>query len=560
MSQSSTHLPSFPGRFVLFLLLGLLAGHAGAATRAWLDRDRIALGETVTLNIETDATASASPDYAPLETEFGLSGHTSRRGNRRSLFAVALKPRRDGVLTVPAIRVGNERTSPLSLVVTPADDRPVAGAGEDVFIESGPDHSRPYVQQSVGWVVRLYAAVPIVTGTLDQPIPDGVAFQRVGNDAQYSRTMGGRRYQVIERRYMLIPEHSGELRVPGATFEGRSAASFFDDMFGGRRGNRLQAQAPAHALQVQSIPADAPQPWLPLHDLQLRYRANPSGLRQGHAATLTIEALADGATATQMPELELPPIDGVQVFAERPQIDETFVDGRPRVKLTRSFSLVPDRAGEVQLSGVRMDWWDVAAGQTRSATLPALSWTVRADAGDALAKMAPTTDASAPTPVVSPRPSDRIEVPASADDGNARYWAAAAALFAMLWLATLLWGLHRRQPMATAKARAATVDGVAVRPDPSVLRQALDMGSFEDVAEALCAMAQPPVATVDAVIVRLDDPAQRQAVEAMQRARWAGGDGPGARDQLRTAFVHGPRWKAVVEPEASPLPPLYPRE
>ena len=40
------------------LLLCMAASSVLAQTRAWLDRDRIALGETVTLNLETDGSAT----------------------------------------------------------------------------------------------------------------------------------------------------------------------------------------------------------------------------------------------------------------------------------------------------------------------------------------------------------------------------------------------------------------------------------------------------------------------------------------------------------------------
>src|SRR5688572_21539717 len=77
-----------------------------AQTRAWLDRDRIGLGETATLNVETTQLAAGAPDYAPLRPDFGLSGHTSSRRiesvngrtQARTLYAVALLPRRDGVI------------------------------------------------------------------------------------------------------------------------------------------------------------------------------------------------------------------------------------------------------------------------------------------------------------------------------------------------------------------------------------------------------------------------------------------------------------------------------
>lgn len=557
------------------LLLGLLAMTcvAHAAPRAWLDRDRIELGETVTLNVEADLMAAA-PDYGPLEGDFDVSGHSSRHsyvagsnGTRTTtLFAVALRPRQDGVLTIPALQVGAERTAPLSLVVAPARVSAPAGARGDVFIESRADDTAPYVQQSVGWVVRLFSAVPIVSGTLDQPAPDGASLRRTGDDVQYSRTIDGRQYQVVERRFMLVPERSGSLSMPAATFEGRGTAGLFDDMFGSGRGSRLSARGDGTTLRVQAIPASAPQPWLPLHGLELRYRANPTRLLQGEAATLTIEAVADGATGAQMPDLVLPPIEGVQVFPEKAQVDERFVDGRPRTTVTRRFSLVPNRDGPVRLSGVGMAWWDVAAGKPRKTELPALDWTV--DAAGRLppsGQIAPTADAPAvggdAAEAPSSPPIQLAATPATGDHG--RVWMFAAVAFAMLWLITLLLALHWRSGRAGPTAPGAGLSGRSAGehapPAPGVLRKALDTGDFDDVARALCAAAIPPARDLDAVRQRLEDPAQRDAVDALQRARWADGDGPDARRRLRDAFAGGPRWRDVEGP-ATPalLAPLYP--
>src|SRR3546814_16001685 len=82
------------------------------------------------------------------------------------LFAVALQPRREGLLTVPALDVGGQRTQPLSLTVTEA--APPARAGSAAFIEAQIDDEDPYVQQSVGYPLRLYYDTPLVSGQLAQ--------------------------------------------------------------------------------------------------------------------------------------------------------------------------------------------------------------------------------------------------------------------------------------------------------------------------------------------------------------------------------------------------------
>ena len=245
-------------RVVMLVLFALLApGAAQAETRAWLDRDRIVLGESATLNVETDQATVSAPSYDALRGDFRLSGHSSRRSLERrngrtvsrSLFAVALEPRRAGVIGIPALSVDGERTSPITLTVLPPDAAAApARAGETVFIETEVDDTAPYVQQSVGVVVRLHHAVPLVSGELDVQAPDGATLRRVGEDVQYTRELAGRRYSVLERRFLLIPERSGPLVLPGAVFEGRGIGGFFDDLFGDGVGDRLQAsgRAPAH--------------------------------------------------------------------------------------------------------------------------------------------------------------------------------------------------------------------------------------------------------------------------------------------------------------------------
>ncbi|NCT88487.1 hypothetical protein GXB84_14275 [Stenotrophomonas acidaminiphila] len=89
-------------------------------------------------------------------------------------------------------------------------------------------------------------------------------------------------------------------------------------------------------------------------------------------------------------------------------------------------------------------------------------------------------------------------------------------------------------------------------------RRALDTGDLDDVEQALRGLARPPVVDLDALAARLDSAAQREALEALRRARWAGGSGSAARTALRAAFANGPAWRARADAPPSPLPPLYP--
>ncbi len=549
--MNTTPMRHLQAGLLLWLLLGI--GMAQAQTRAWLDRTQVAEGEAVTLNIETDQ-PGVEPDYTPLQNDFALGNRSSGRqariaGGRVSniaLFGIALTPRRSGALEVPALRVGAARTAPLRLQV---DAAPAPGPGSDApaFVETEVDDPQPYVQQSVGVVVRLYFATQLAAGELVLDTPAAASLQRVGEDRSFARDINGRRYHVVERRFLLVPERSGPLPLAGARFSGRSAGSFFDDVFG-RAGGQLQARAPDQTLQVRPLPAAAPHPWLPLKHLQLRYAAAPTEARMGQALNIVVEAVVQGATRAQFPELPVPSLgDAAQVFAEPVQYDESFDGASPQLKLTRRYAIVPQQAGVLVVHGIGLDWWDVQAGQARRATLP-----------DLTLQVAPGSPGAVPPQALPPLPmplaEDTLALP-PAPASSPWLWRGLAAGFALLWLLTLLWGLLRRRP-AVMPAPVGTAPTGARHGLPD-LRRALDAGGLEEVVALLAAMAG--VDGVDAVVARLDDPAQRQALERLQRARWGGeGDVVQARAQLREAFRNGPRWRAQASAAPEPLPPLYP--
>lgn len=534
----------------LCLLLALAALPAFAQTRAWLDRAEITYGETVALNIATDQSV-AQIDYGPLRAEFDIGGQSVRRsfelsngGSRRvSVFSVGLRPRAPGLARVPPLSVGNASTAPLRLVVLAPTVQP-ASADADVFVETEVDAERPYVQQAVGVTVRLNYAIPLLSGQLDLDAPAHASLQRVGEDIQYQRQLGGRRYNVVERRFLLIPERSGPLLLPGARLNGVTGSGFMG--FGGER-QPVSAAAPAKRLQVLPIPVGAPQPWLPLRGLTLRYLQAPKQAFAGGGASIEIEAVADGATAAQMPDIGIADVAGAQLFADPPQVDEQFVDGRPRTTVRRTFSLVPARPGTLVVTGPRIAWWDAANGATRIAELPPLQLQV-----------APGTHPNASSNAISPAmepAADVAPVPrqaASPSPAVSRAWWSAGLGLLVAGLAMLVVVIRRRRRHAVAdavvEARAPVVSAVS-------LPAALKAGDLAAIAHALAAEAGVATDELDA---RLAEPAQVAAVRQLQAARWGGGDPQAALHALRAAFAGGARWRQTKQAAKSLLPPLYP--
>ena len=528
-------------------LLAVIVLPVHAQTRAWLDRAQVGHGETATLNIQTDQSVS-SIDYAPLQRQFDVGGQTVRRSYQRangrstttSLFAVGIRPRAPGVFSVPALRVGDTTTAPLQLTVMAPSVMPASGDA-DAFVETVVDAARPYVQQAVGVQVRLHYAVPLMSGQLEQDPPTGASLRQVGEDLTYQRQIDGRRYNVVERRFLLIPERSGVLTLPGARFNGQTMGGFFDQVFDDGR-KAVSAASPTKRLDVQPIPAQAPQPWLPLHDLKLRYAQAPTQARAGEAVAVEIEVIADGASAAQLPPVTLTDTPGVQLFADPPQVDEQFVDGRPRSILRRRISIVPLQAGTVSVDGPRIEWWDAAQGVARTAMLPPLQLQV------------------APGEGVSANPEGAPAKPEAAAESDA---AAASAFWSRWWPWLALGGVVVLAALAWWRWPRASQD---VAPEPDVtrtmpmppLKAALAGGDLAVIAQALSAAAGLNGDDLDALRKRLDDAAQVDAITQLQAARWGEGDAGSALAALRQAFAKGPRWRVATRASESLLPPLYP--
>ncbi len=540
----------------LCALPGLVTG-VSAQTRAWLDRAQVTYGETVTLNIETSASVR-QVDYRPLAAQFDIAGQTVRRSfgmvngqsRAKSLFAVGIRPRGPGVITVPALRVGNASTSPLRLTVLPPTVEQ-AGGDAEAFVETEFDATQPYVQQAVGMAVRLHVAVPVLSGQLDQDQVEGASLEQVGADIQYQREIGGRRYSVVERRYLLVPERSGPLRVPGARFNGQAVGGFFDNIFDDGR-KPLAAAAPDQRLQVRPVPADAPQPWLPLRDLRLRYLQSPRDARVGEATMVELEAIADGARASQVPVPGLAETDQAQVFADPVQADEQFIEGRPRTTLRRRIAIVPLKPGALSLPGPRIEWWDAVQGVARTAMLPPLQLQVSpaldAPVGSGEVPRAPATAGETPDPRAS----------AVAPVRDRRGWSLLAAVaLAVIAAFTWCWSRARRASVRMAEVPGASPQPAAAR-SPS-LAEALRQGELSAIARALSGEAGVRGDDLDGVRARLDDTAQREAIERLQAARWGDGDAAVALVALRGAFAQGPRWRMRGRAPSSLLPPLYPR-
>ena len=543
---------------LLFLFLLLLAGQASAeAFFASVDRTRLSEGETVVLTLEsTDPTRFGRPDLSPLEQDFEILG--SRQVNRLSSIGdtprastrwiLTLQPRRSGEVTIPAIRLEDAETLPITLNVEAAVS---AGNGEQlapVFIDASLDQESVYVQAQAVLTLRIYHSVSMYDDSSLTPLRIADArVEQLGEPRTYEKSIGGVLHGVIELQYAIYPQRSGQLLIPGQTFSAtlvdRSRSNDFMP-FGPRTGKVSRVKSPDIPLQVKPKPADYPAdaPWLPARALGLAETWNPQPEQSqvGDSLTRRLILKVDGLSSAQLPPLPATQVDGLRRYPDQPQMDdqksETGIVGTREERE----ALVPSRAGNFELPPLEIVWWNTQTDTLERTTLSAR--TLQVAENPQL-----QNDEQPNTPMVT---TQVIEGP------KLWPWQLACAVLSLTTLLGFgLWWHARRQPAIQRAAQS----GPSPRTLLDDIKRACQAGDAQATRHALDAWArQQPETLADmaARYVPLSD-----ALDGLNGALYSEVGQQWQGEELWKAIRNLPTAQepSAAQQESSALPPLYPR-
>ena len=562
--------------FAAFVALCICTGAHAAQVRAWLDRNSMQMGETVTLNVEvSDDASAAQPDFSALQQDFNLLGTQSSSAmniingqtTSKLIWAVGLEPKHAGTFSIPALNVAGTQTQPLSLTVR-AGSGTTGKSGDDVFLEVNTEPLTPYVQQQVHVTVKLFYALNLTDGNLEDPHGDGLNARKLGQDAAYTADVDGRHYRVLERHYALTPEKSGAVTMAPIVFRGHAVNpndinSFFT------RGHAVSAQVAGTTFDVRPRPpGSGSDAWLPAQSLTLSADGvdAKTAARVGEPLTLTLHLKAQGLGFEQLPELKLPKIDGADIYPDK-ETTQNRDDGDWQFgERARKVAIVPNRPGSLTLPALSLAWWDTQHDRAASADLPALTLNVApAVAGAAPANVQNATNAANATNAPSPTAVVTAPVLDASTNGELRAWRMLALVALGLWVLTVAggwaWLLRQRRRTASAPLAALPVNVSSVN-----ARKAFNGACARDdaraAARALLAWARAEgsmARTLGDLARALGDDAQRAALSEFERGLYGADIASGSSERLAAAFRDGLVFACgPATASVSPLPPLYP--
>ena len=375
-------------RALTFLSLMFFSAISLAEIRSDVDRETIGMGESLRLTITGDASERLDQlDLAALQFDWEIlssssSTNTSFINGARSTtrtLSLDLLPLRDGILSIPSLSTGGNRTTPIAITVNP---QTVSTGGDDsVRFSLEIDKRDVYIQEQMVLTVTIEQAINLDGAEVTQLELSGAIVEELTR-RNFQRQINGRLWRVTQLRYAIYPQQRGTLEIPSLSLTAREVLPG-RSLLGARLGKRFRLSEDAIAINVKPVPDDFPgDVWLPAASLELAqsWSTPPESMEIGDSTTRTLTLAAEGLLSSQLPSItsmsDSGKITGIRLYPDQESSDqiertEGFLGQR-----TRSEALVASGSGSWTLPEVRVPWWNTETDSLQFAILPSTTISV----------------------------------------------------------------------------------------------------------------------------------------------------------------------------------------
>ena len=355
-----------------------------------VDRNPVRADESVMLQV----TAVGNPDrdaidFSVLESQFRVSApsvsqSTQIINGRRSSsvsWRVNLFPLAQGDLVIPAFEMDGKRSQPIKLTVLSPDDN--SGQPREYFLTTDINNRDIYLQQQVVYTVRIHLANEIQSGSLSEPVLEGAIIEKLGEDKEFQDLIDGVRYRIIERKFAIIPQSSGEFTVKSPLFEARVLSGTSQRLAYFSRTKTINRAGPEQTINVKPIPTNYQYTWLPseLVKIEESWQGDTDSIFVGEPITRTITLTALGLLDEQLPEIQPAYHPSFKTYPEQPQNQSIQQNDRLIAQTVVNTAIIAEQAGNFVLPEVRVPWFNVNTEKTEFAIIPARSIEVQGNAG-----------------------------------------------------------------------------------------------------------------------------------------------------------------------------------
>jgi len=445
-------------RSVILITL-LLVSSACFALTARVDRSSLAKNETLTLQLQSDVRQDLSGlDLAQLRKDFEVVNRSTQSSfniingetESNTTLTLTLKPLRASELLIPEFELDGKVSRSISVFVTEPKRADNATQDRAVYLETELDKKELIVGEQLLYTLRILYATELSNASLPTFELEGVGVEALP-EQRFQKTIDGKRYGVIERRYALFPNKEGELRIPqqelNATIGGSSSRFGFSIERFGQRSQQIRIASDEQIINVKPIPdGQTIADWLPANKLTLveSWGNEPSRIHVGEPLLRKIQLTAEGLSAARLPEIRMADIPGINIYPEKPELKSETTEQGVIGQRTETLAFIPTQEGSYTIPKLSIKWWDTKNKRFQTAELPEKTLTILP--APILRGQTPLFESDTPSldSEGKIKGSDPLKL-----DGVQTWWQYLALFSTLAWLLTLvyLWTMknHRSQ-------------------------------------------------------------------------------------------------------------------
>jgi len=439
--------------FLLFLGLSLFISSSWAVQfESSVDRKQIGEGESLTLTVRYNSNLlTEDPDFTPIKQQFSIYNQQRKssfqfingKSDSWTVWTLTLIPNRKGNLVIPALSFKGETSKAIQIQVNKIAEN-IKNNHLVVFFDTQTDITSAYVQGQILYTEKLYFSVNLDNSQLNEVKVDEAIVQALGEVKHYATQLNGRSLEVYERQFIITPQTSGEMIIPGPIYSGEISNGRW------RAGRPIRITQPPIKVQVLPQPASFPTnaTWLPAEAVELDYKwiGNPQQFTLGEPLTLQVDIKAKGLSSAQLPAMSLPDVEGLKYYPDQ-AVSQDMTDGQGIIGTrSQSIAVVATRPGSLTLPEVRIPWWNTKLSKLEYAVIPAQRLTALTNGQTKAADKEPIEP-------LEPQASPLMAVATETQEAHATplLWPIISLCLFILWVATLaLWWF--KKPPQIAKA------------------------------------------------------------------------------------------------------------
>lgn len=351
-----------------------------------LSRDRIALGETVTVSFNlSNVKANKMPDFSVLKNDFRILG--SNRSTEfnilngvthsQTLLQLTLEPKKTGELLIPEIDFGNAKSQPHKLQVSEAATTIRNDQQNSVaFVQAEVNTTSPYVQSQILYTFKLFYRSQLENPSLELPQIENATLSQVDDDKSYQTTINGERFLVLEKHFAIFPQKPGKLIIPPTRFRALQLdinSGFMNDpFFRSATTEAVTLATQSFTLDVQKIPSSFKgKIWLPAKNITLteKWSSDPNRWEVGNPITRTITIEAQGLRADQIPDLPHESIPSVNIYTDPPHRSNAMQANAILGTWQQKITYIPNQQQSLTIPAIELNWWNTQTNSNAIAKL-----------------------------------------------------------------------------------------------------------------------------------------------------------------------------------------------